>query len=1169
MNTSRCILDLRGLVLHAYYSNVAGLSATVRNAEGKKVPAAEHGVNQFIEIYLKPILERFAPWQIIACLEGSKSNQRRRGILVDYKEKKEQDADDAVVAEQKALCLEGCQRLLLHLGATLVSAPFAEADDVVAHLVERLPGEHTVYTVDKDLMALYRPGLTIMWSDRQIGASVERHDFEGMDLREVSPRMVTLYKSLVGDSSDNIKGVPQFGAAKALPDLIAAVGWDGMEELATIVDHKLWDVLDEAIAGDPTNKPLALIGKHRDAWRTSWRVAQLHPEWCELNFGQKPVSLKWAKRVPLKENVLKELARFNLQDRIDEFVPYCVKRWLIDAPKLERMKAGKSYADMLRSMQSSELVGFDWETWDTLKHQPYQEAGRGKYVDVLNSEPTGGSFCFGPNLNYCFYLPVNHRDTANCPKDELRELLVETEGCTRVAHNSMFESVVAAKTLDYRFPHGNLPHDTAVLSSYADENEDAGLKKLSKVWLNYEQTNYGDVVPKGGDMRDVSGLEVMDYGCDDSIVTAHLFILFRTIAQCEQTWDFYERNERFFYEAHIDSFLKGIPIDYARLEELRQEDEELAIETDAKLRELLAEKCDKINLAGFKVIGSEIAEYTEAAYFAACKKKGEEPDEEIRVAKIEAALDKVKDGCHYSEFAPPEVDLDAKETVKLVSALSRGLGLASIRSLRPAKVRDWCESIYQQANEAEQSLTPKQEDWLQALMQFAEGEPGALEHLVRSRLEQDPSLWTGTELNVGSPLQMAMLFYGMLNLPILIRNEAQEGSARDQFEMPGAPATNELAMLTWLVELPEGDWRREVIELVRTLRACRQRNSLYYKPYPLWQSPIDGRIHPQFRNCGTITRRPSGNSPNALQVSKVKDEGRVRSCYMPQSYDQEGVEEEVVVSIDWAQQEIRIAAAGSGDPTLLACYVGDNRKDVHTATAVAIMNVLNKRARELPWTYEQYELIRKSKTHEKFWHATEVRNKKAKPTNFLMMYGGSPVGLSRKLVVSKELGEEFFTAFFDMYPGLATRQEEIVKFARKHGYSLTMFGNRKHAPHILSKDRAIASGAERQVINMEMQGTAADVCKMTCREWVLQDVPGKTGATLYAFVYDEVVASVPKSKVKLYIDMMMDIMQITLPGTEVVLEAEASLGGSWGKQIELNGDHSEENISKAIEEALA
>lgn len=1163
---NRTILDLRGLAIHAYYSDKANLTAYVLNKDGEKVPSAEHGVSQFIDLYLNPLLQQgVAPVQIIAALEGNKGNARRRAMSPSYKEKKEQDADDPVVSEEKNKCIEGCQRLLLHLGATLVSCPYAEADDVVAHLLEKLPGHHTLYTVDQDLLAAKRDSNTIFVTDRNLGVPTERTEFKGMDLNEVGPSMVTLYKALVGDSSDNIKGVPGFGQA-AFDKTVHQYGWDGMQQIAEIVASRDWATLQGAAEADPTFKPIQLILKERESAHLSWKLASLHPEWCEQNWGEKPVRLNWAKRVPLEENVRKELARYNLSDRYDEFSKYVVKRWVLDKPRLDKLKEGgeANLKRMLTDMNSSHVLAFDYETYDTLKNPNFKVAGRGKFVDVLNSVPTGVSFCFGANLNHCFYMPANHRDTANCSQEDISVLLRRTEGAQRAIHNAQFEGVVSAKALGYRFPLGNLPHDTAIMSSYSDENQEQGLKKLSKHYLNYDQINYSEVVGPDQDMRDISAEEVMRYGCDDSIVTAHLYLLFQTIMQCEQTWDFYFENERYFYEAHIDSFIKGVPVDFDRLEALAAEDAARFDELEGNLRLALASRCSSVNEQGFKNLWPEVKQYVEATYKTACVKKSKPVDEDELRKKVEKAREQTYAGCAYEEYTYRiENPLDRQ----VLSDVARSIGLAAIRSARPEKLQDWADSMRLQAEEQGTELTAEQYNFLSHMHYHCAGQSGPLLSFIKEKTRKDKQFWTGSELNVGSPKQMAELFYGMLGLPILIRNEADEGSARDMYDLAGAPATNDLAIVTWLVELKEDDWRREILEIVKEMKNLRQRNSLYYKPYPLWRSPQDGRLHPQFRNCSTVTRRPTGSSPNFLQISKTKDGGRIRSCIMPQSFDRPDIEEEVVVSIDWAQQEVRIAAAVSGDKNLLSCYVGDKRADVHSRAATRITNILNRREGKGPVTYEQFETIRKDGGHPEAKRLNEIRGKKGKPTVFLLIYSGSALGLSRKLVVPSELGQDIFDEFFKEFPDLAKRQQDVVEFARKHGYSQTMYGNRRHAHDILSKDGAVRAAVQRQVVNMEEQGTAADIAKMTMREWCLQDVPGKTGATLYALVYDELVASVPASKAGEYIRMVMNIMQITLPGTEVVLEAEASLGKSWGDQTECHGKSSDSDIKMLLEKA--
>lgn len=271
--------------------------------------------------------------------------------------------------------------------------------------------------------------------------------------------------------------------------------------------------------------------------------------------------------------------------------------------------------------------------------------------------------------------------------------------------------------------------------------------------------------------------------------------------------------------------------------------------------------------------------------------------------------------------------------------------------------------------------------------------------------------------------------------------------------------------------------------------------------------------------------------------------------YVPYETD----EPQLIVSIDFVQQELAILAGLSHDENLLSCYVGDNKRDVHALTGTSIMNMMQ--ARKQHWriiSYEEFAAILADKDHE--WHkeAQKVRKKYAKTTNFLLVYGGSAAGLSRKVIVPLAMAETFVTAFHKAYPRVEKFQEKVIQFGRKHGYVLTAFGNRKHTTGILSKNKREAAMWERQAINAPIQSTAADVLKLVLRKIVLTRLCEETGATLYAPVYDELVASVPVSKVQEYIERLTKIMQMPIPRTPVVLDTSVSFGLNWGEQIELN-----------------
>jgi len=702
----------------------------------------------------------------------------------------------------------------------------------------------------------------------------------------------------------------------------------------------------------------------------------------------------------------------------------------------------------------------------------------------------------------------------------------------------------------------------------ADENGRHDLKGSSKKDLNYDQIKYRDVVPDGKDMRDVSGSEVLDYGCDDSIVTAHLAVLYIAIMECEQTWAFYETNEIYFEKALLDSFIKGIPLDYERLSELRAEDEALYAKTDDTLRGLLVEHCSGINEDGFRTLWSEIEQFERKKLEA--KKK--EPSEIAEKLKDKAA--DIFKLCAFDPLRPPTVKAKQGD----INAVAKKLNLPGVRSVKEDWVVRYHAGIMQQA-EAGAEITSQQReflDYLKAAVEDGSDEAiAALEAWMGEYVGQDKSMWSGDQLNARSPKQMACLFYGKMGLPVLVRNQPPKKgkkSQREIFELEGAPSTNENALRTWMTHLPKEDWRYQAIDCALTLRAVNTRISLYYDPYPLWQSPIDGRIHPQIKNCGTITKRPSGTSPNVFQVSKTKDEGHVRGVYQSQSWDQEGVEPELIVSIDFEQQELVILAGESNDANLRACYTGprEQRRDVHTSTGVTIYNIRNPEKTQVD--YLGFKALYDNKLGEDDPDLTKrpqpVRKVYAKRTNFLATYGGGPGGLARKLIVPKEIAIQFLDAFFASYPGVKDYQDRCAAFARAHGYIQTCFGNRRHLNYVLDENKGMASSSERQAGNYPIQGGAADVLKIVLREYVKQDIAKRFSCTLLAPIYDELVLSIPISQIWLCLEALADIMEMELPGLNISLSTSVSIGKNWGTQVEMGNRPAKEAFEAVIYDIL-
>lgn len=1149
-NNGRAILDLRGLAIRAYKS--AHPEDSILNEKGERVPTAASGVKCFINRYLSPILERFSPIDIIGVLEGPNGNARRRTLLTEYKNRPEDDAADKVQKAQKDECFNLIQKLLLALGCTLVKTPYAEADDTIAYLCKRLKGSKTVHTVDNDLLQLHAHDVALIVDGNY------KVEYKGMNFEEgVDPSMVILYKSIVGDTTDGYPGVRGMGE-KAWAELVEIYGYDGLSQLQDCVRTGNYEPIVDSLKSFP-EKTLRKLYEGREQWRNSYLLAVLHPEWCETTFAQKYVRPQWAKRVPTRERLEKVLVPLGLESYISRFKRYMVSKQGIDS------KTNVSWERMYSIMGRSPLVAFDYESYDSLKHPDYQKARDG-YVDVLNQKITGVSFAFGDNLQYCFYLPVRHRDTNNWPVEKVLEILqaidTDNQSAEIVAHNGMFEGCLTQTNLNYKFNRPLL--DTRVMCSYVDENEPDGLKHCSKSYLNYDQTSYNDVVKPGEDMRDISLEEVLDYGCDDSICTAHLAVLFRLVMECEQTWDFYVENEPYFDAEMLKSFIRGVNIDFEELERQIQDDTASRTKLMKELRSILEKNCKEVNQQGFETLWADIQAYEKTLLTEKALAAGETPDQEAIDEKLEKSRQACYNACKYNPLTP----MQASSAKALFSTVSKHLGFPGIRSTKDDWMSKFAKGIREQAESQGYEFSSLQNTFL-SLMEASNALD--LYDFCSSVVENDEDLWEGDELNIGSPKQMGQLFYGKLGLPILLRNidkNKVKPNKRTCWDLEQSPSTDILAIESWMAELGEADWRFRVLEIVKALRAIKTKFGLYYKPYPLLKSPIDGRLHPSMKNCGTVTRRPSCSTPNLLQLSK-KDEAKFRRVVVSDSFKADyedlksgAVEEHVIVSIDFVQQELVVLAGLSDDANLRACYQGDNRKDVHSLTGTSIVNLDRNKAGLKSLTYAEFEKLRKDKSSKEF----RVRSKSAKTTNFLMVYGGSEAGLSRKATVPRETASQWVEAFFSTYPKVKTYQERMIELVRRHGFIKTCFGNRRHLPAAFDSNKAIASAAERQGINSPIQGGCADLLKKVFRQLVLRKVTDRLGAYIIAPVYDEIIASVPISKVFNWCEELSDIMEVQLPGLNIGLETSVSVGINAGDQIELGTRPNAETVRQLADE---
>ena len=1200
------LLDLRALTLHSYFAGAD------QDSSIPQIRSPQHTLHNFCTRYLLPITRDYnIPLnQIIAVSDAGK--RYRLAIDPEYKATRtgsEPDVEQAI--ERSTLAI----RELLHsLGIPQAHVTATEADDVIAYFVEKLPGKKMVFTVDADLIALSNADTTVFLKGEPKDRLTVSYDSGGQKAQfSVLPRHITLYKSIVGDSSDNIPGVKGLGK-KSWVELEDQFGLDGLDELIEIVDQGNLNQLRE-IAAEVNSKHLNKISEQVDQWYKCWRLAKLNPSLVNRRQGKEFTMLQWNKRLPSRQRLQRladsTMALWLVPD-LEHLVP---NQYLITASDWDE----NSLAEAKALFEQSRFISLDWETWN-----PYQEHFNqvaDGYVDMLGQKISGAGITCGRNLEYTFYFQFDHADEENnLDKQHLLELLdAIPAGMPIIAQNAYFERTVFMSEFGYDMPD---LHDTKIMSSHVDESKSSGLKDMSKIWLNYDQIRYDQVIAKGKTMKDYPGHHVFKYGADDPLVTGHLYDLFKIILLTEGTWEFVEKYE--FTQTYVlsDSYLDGVSIDTEELARQHDEDRALYEANMAKIRELLAantndetiyqgasnwmQELAQDRMGDTRLLLNDVAQILKGvSHDASGMLPANVLDRLMEHRELMAAIPEaispttslieietmlkwklaVEFGCTVAELDQPvkpvdraplwaksvsaatyqpysETFSDAKFQWKLghVNQLSEALGLPVWPAIDDPEA----------ANAFVASLTITTEDQRMFVTDVLTciGEPSAakrnklpakkaLADEYAKRMERKVTK-SGSELNLDSPKQMCELFYAVLGLPIRMRVlDVPEG--RKKRGLPGSPQANEDALLNAIAYGDATGWKKEVLDLLLQAKKAATRIKFFYTKLPIWVHPMDGNIHPSFNSVGTETRRPSGSSPNMLQLSKKGDGVKVRRGIVPNRK----LGHDLVVSIDFDAQELRVISILSGDPKMIACYVGDNKISLHSLTASGMAGV----------SYEEFMKVEGDPKHPLHKVYAAIR-KDAKNVNFGSAYGIGKEKLARKLLCPPDKAGEYLAAKKAVYARTEEWKAEVIASLHEYGYVETLYGSRKHVFNSLnSSDQGLVSYYERAAINFLVQGVCADVLKIVLSEMYRANTLKRHGASLIAPIYDEIAFSCHSSQVVSLITEVYGYMVRYLPGNNVIpLLANPSVGVNFADQIEVlkNADDplTDEKIIAATYKAL-
>jgi len=170
----------------------------------------------------------------------------------------------------------------------------------------------------------------------------------------------------------------------------------------------------------------------------------------------------------------------------------------------------------------------------------------------------------------------------------------------------------------------------------------------------------------------------------------------------------------------------------------------------------------------------------------------------------------------------------------------------------------------------------------------------------------------------------------------------------------------------------------------------------------------------------------------------------------------------------------------------------------------------------------------------------------AKVINFGLIYGMSAFGLARNLGIEGAAAKNYIQRYFERYPGVKQYMDETRLAAKSRGYVETVFGRRLYLPEINSPNGPRRGGAERAAINAPMQGTAADLIKLSMV--AVQDVldAQQRRTKMIMQVHDELVFEVPQDEVE-WLKAEIPRLMAQVAELRVPLLAEIGVGENWEK----------------------
>ncbi len=362
------------------------------------------------------------------------------------------------------------------------------------------------------------------------------------------------------------------------------------------------------------------------------------------------------------------------------------------------------------------------------------------------------------------------------------------------------------------------------------------------------------------------------------------------------------------------------------------------------------------------------------------------------------------------------------------------------------------------------------------------------------KIQKDIFEISGEEFNISSPKQLGEILF-----------EKMKVSKNPKKTKTGQYSTAE-DILSNLAK------NNDFVKLILNYRSVSKLLNTYIDSLPKQISKSTNRIHTNFLQTVAATGRLSSVNPNLQNIPIRTESGKeIRKAFIPRNKDF------FLMAADYSQIELRVIAALSKEDNMIRSF--QKNEDIHTSTAATVFNIPLEK------------VTRQQRSH-------------AKIVNFGIIYGVSAFGLSNQTDLNIKESKNLIETYYEKYPKLKEFIEKQIFFARDKGYVETILGRRRVLRDINSNNSIIKSAAERNAVNAPIQGSAADIIKMSMINIQKEFISKKIKSKMLLQIHDELVFDVFKPELNEVMEIVRHQMENVFK-LDVPLSVDINYGVNW------------------------